>query len=214
VARASDNNGTYENRFINALMGESRWRSGDTVRYFFDGGGVGAGSGTYPANWTAENMGAAFETAAKAWSAVANITLVRTLDRTGADIVETTYSDPQDDVVASHNYPANFDVFGKFNVGRTDFFADGGTRLGGKGFSVFLHELGHALGLKHSFEAPAFPGVTVDDPDDKGDHELNSTEFTVMGYDFQRGYAGPGSLPTTPMAFDIAALQALYGPNR
>ncbi|MBM6595822.1 M10 family metallopeptidase [Microvirga pudoricolor] len=60
-----------------------------------------------------------------------------------------------------------------------------------------LHELGHALGLKHPHEAggnlPAMSAL----------HD--SPEYTVMSY------AASFDKPQTFMAYDIAALQALYG---
>lgn len=73
-----------------------------------------------------------------------------------------------------------------------------------------LHELGHALGLKHPHAASMFNEVVLDSAAD--------TLFnTVMSY-----YAAPDvvlaadaidSLPGGPMALDIASLQTLYGAN-
>lgn len=60
---------------------------------------------------------------------------------------------------------------------------------GSYGYWVMLHELGHALGLLH-------PGAVFTSPTEKFG--------SVMAYDQKQG---------TYMAFDIAALQALYGAN-
>lgn len=65
---------------------------------------------------------------------------------------------------------------------------------GGVGYEVLLHELGHAMGLKHPFG----DGVTLPD-------EQNSTEYTLMSYEH---VGGPYS---DFRAFDIAALMFLYG---
>ena len=60
-----------------------------------------------------------------------------------------------------------------------------------------LHELGHALGLKHPFEAIG-TGVTLPSAEDK-------TTNTVMSY--------TGGLQPQLGPFDVAAIQYLYGPN-
>ncbi|MFN3523890.1 MAG: matrixin family metalloprotease [Phenylobacterium sp.] len=81
-------------------------------------------------------------------------------------------------------------------------------------FMVLIHELGHALGLKHSFE----DGATL--PAD-----YDSIIYTIMSYENGDQYvrwtiaptgSGVQSVPTevfpsTPMVFDIAALQSRYG---
>lgn len=75
---------------------------------------------------------------------------------------------------------------------------------------VLIHELGHALGLKHPHAGSSLNSATLGGFQD---NLFNS----VMSY-----YAWPGvlltqsnidRLPTTPMALDIDAMQALYGAN-
>jgi serralysin len=78
-------------------------------------------------------------------------------------------------------------------------------------FFVFIHEVGHALGLKHPHEAGGNGTVL---PAAKDSHE-----FSVMSY---RSFPGQsvanvtnadGSYPHTLMMNDIAAIQYLYGAN-
>ena len=99
---------------------------------------------------------------------------------------------------------------------------------GGYDFVTFIHEIGHALGLKHPHNKlglfNTFPGVGNGSSfGDLGDFDLNQGLYTMMSYNdgwqtrpggplldtgvVQYGYEG------TPMALDIAALQYLYGVN-
>jgi len=83
--------------------------------------------------------------------------------------------------------------------------------LGANGWDTVLHELGHAIGLDHPF---SFGPNTFPDGYD-------SMQYTVMSYsDYDP--LGPGThldtgfssyYPTTPMLYDIQALQYLYGPS-
>ena len=79
-------------------------------------------------------------------------------------------------------------------------------------FQALLHEIGHALGLKHPFEAPALPAAFEND------------EYTVMSYtqhdwalwSFTYSATNIQAVPTlvydsSPMMLDIIAVQSLYG---
>ena len=80
-------------------------------------------------------------------------------------------------------------------------------------FATVIHEMGHALGLKHPFEL--YPNGPI-----AADH--NDIEFTVMTYSsFLSGEVSVNALTVAPsgssvssyMMYDIAALQAMYGAN-
>jgi serralysin len=82
---------------------------------------------------------------------------------------------------------------------------------GNYGYTTLIHEIGHALGLKHPHEAEGYFHAMP------GDHD--SVEYSVMSY---RSYVGASrsaytnstwSFPQTLMMYDIAAIQTLYGAN-
>ncbi|UCE31398.1 MAG: hypothetical protein JSW68_00030 [Burkholderiales bacterium] len=90
---------------------------------------------------------------------------------------------------------------------------------GSTGFFVLLHEIGHALGLKHPFDDGGTGRPTFEDLGAEG---LDNQRFTVMSYDEATSVAAwraslglPSSIgyPASLMPLDIFALQSLYGVN-
>jgi hypothetical protein len=69
---------------------------------------------------------------------------------------------------------------------------------GTEGYETLLHELGHALGLKHPFETTTGNSVTLPSYQD-------NTSLTLMSY---RSYGGPYAQMSH---YDVAALMWLYG---
>lgn len=76
------------------------------------------------------------------------------------------------------------------------------------GFETILHEIGHALGLKHPHNSIG----THKNFNQLGISEFDSVYFTVMSYNevsaaWDQGYAA------TPMVLDVLAIQSIYGAN-
>ena len=93
--------------------------------------------------------------------------------------------------------------------------------LGSFGLATLIHEIGHALGLKHpgdysgSEEPPFLPAATdntrytVMSYNDRADGKV----VTVTGNEFSYTFISSDQNPETPQLYDIAAIQYLYGVN-
>jgi serralysin len=108
-------------------------------------------------------------------------------------------------------YPANYAAGGDVWFGTQYDYTQ--AKLGNYYFATALHELGHALGLKHSQETGGVANVAVPSAHD-------DSEYTIMSY---RSYVGASTTTgytneaygysQTYMANDILALQTMYGAN-
>ncbi len=92
---------------------------------------------------------------------------------------------------------------------------------GGYGYATIVHETLHSVGLAHPHDkggkSGVFPGVSHDQ--DLGAKDLNQQIYTIMSYidgDFTPGINTTEAFgyAAGPMAFDIAALQWIYGANK
>lgn len=120
---------------------------------------------------------------------------------------------------------------GYFNTSHADW---SNFTVGGSGFELLMHELGHSVGLAHPHdggggESPRpYPGINIIEKDwrDMGTNYLNQGIWSTMSYNDgwlkTASGADTGLQPATnksygyqatPMAFDVAALQFLYGAN-
>ncbi len=158
--------------------------------------------------------------ALQAWASVANLTFTQSAD-TGSTVGDIRFawsSALPSDAGAWASYPDDYypsggDIWLNDNINSV---RDGSWDVGGFNYKLLMHEIGHALGLKHPFEdTPVLPG-----PEDSHQYTVMSytnAAHSLYGYITSSGnsryYNYKYIYPDTPMVNDIAAIQYLYGAN-
>ncbi|HLO76566.1 MAG TPA: M10 family metallopeptidase, partial [Magnetospirillum sp.] len=167
------------------------------------------GSGEWAGYSSLSDAQRADATAALAtWAAVANITFTQTTDdaSTVGDL-RFALSTAVDTAGAGAwaYYPNNSPVGGDIWLGPNTFA--GSSSTGTYAYLALIHEIGHALGLSHPFGGSG-SGATLSADLDNFNHTLMSyTTVTGASNNWANYYC------TTPMLYDIAAIQYLYGAN-
>ncbi|UPY37247.1 M10 family metallopeptidase C-terminal domain-containing protein [Sediminicoccus sp. KRV36] len=145
------------------------------------------------------------------WNELANINLVR-INASAEANIEFRLADLS--AQAGSAYYPNSQANG-LDVGGNIYIDTEATNRpnarGTSGFETLIHEIGHALGLKHPGSYNAGGGIT------EGPYlpaSLDNTLYSIMSYN--QGRSADSQAPqraVTPMLFDVLAIQYVYGAN-
>lgn len=209
-----------EGSIIEGVKWGGGWGTGVDLTFSFPGSGAAAayrchpygaydtGNGGEWSSWTylSADEQWSVRAALSAWSAVANINFTEVADiEWGVGDLRFARSSFLPNSESAHAYyPANDPSAGDVWLNNSLWHDDSSMALtpGTFDYKTLLHEIGHALGLKHSFEGSRLPA------------QFDSYSFTVMSYSSTT--QNPGNnyadfYPTTPMYYDLVAIQKLYG---
>ncbi len=150
---------------------------------------------------------AAMDKAFQAWENVANIDFVK----------DSTASSNTDIIVRQSDLSSGSGVTYTWWQGssftKADIILDNAyiktTDVGSYGFMTMMHEIGHSLGLKHPGNYDSGTGGANGPYLPTSEDSLNNS---IMSYN-KGAVASSQNPPATPMIYDIAAAQLLYGAN-
>ena len=140
--------------------------------------------------------------ALEAWTGVTGITF-ELVDNADAHI---TFDDAEEGGFSAFTAYNDATIIASHVNVSEDFFNTLGSSMDSETFFIFLHEIGHALGLYHPgpYGGPYGEAIFLND----------SWQATVMSYFSQGGHPNVNAsyaVPVTPMIADIIAIHELYG---
>ena len=210
---------------VASLSAAGKW-PGQTITFSVPGAGSawpGYSAGEEPQNADYGVLNATqadgFRGAMTAWDRLIAPGFTETNDLVTAGQIRVAFTDVDDFTTDAAAFAYGAPTIGVAPPEAGDIWLDesaksGGFAPGSNDFYTLLHEIGHALGLKHPFEE----GATLP-------AEYDNQRYTVMSYTAAPdGYLktvaptaggiewrGVPVMPSTPMLFDIVAIQGKYG---
>lgn len=215
------------NPTINALLSTYQWGTtgnAATITYSFPTTGstfISNYGKEVSSGWSGFNASqqASFKTALSKWSDVANLTFTQVADNaSGSGQIRVAFSNEvKNQGAGGWAFFPTPPAAQAGDVWITPKYSDFSV-AGSQELDTLIHELAHALGLKHPFETMAGNNAVLSTAE-------NTTQYSIMSY---TNYTGAGNVykslgggsysyitvfPSTPMLYDIAAMQFLYGAN-
>ena len=200
---------------IDGILVGSQWSSKEITFSFPTAGSQYTGYERWgePSSFSAltSEQQAAVRAALKQYAGVAQLTFKEVTDAPATATLR--FGNSSKPWTALAYYPnSNDDRAGDVWFGTRNGNAYGHPVTGSYGWETFMHEIGHALGLKHGQEGTQVNPAVLP-------YQHDSLEWSVMTY---RSYVGADlngytnardSYPQSLMRNDIAAIQSLYGAN-
>ncbi|BAI71833.1 secreted protease [Azospirillum sp. B510] len=143
-----------------------------------------------------------------AWSAVANISFVEISDAASAEIAFGTNRQSGRSAAYAY-YPSTGSQGGQVFLAN-DSAGNTNPTTGSYSYMTVIHEIGHALGLKHPGNYDAGSGSGTEGPYLPA--ATDNYAYSIMSYNANSRLPSGGYL-TGPSLYDIAAIQYLYGAN-